>query len=296
MLTGLRDTDLIIMNELNDKDLLAYCQTDKIGVCRNEDFWRNRFIKVHDEAASKFKNKDRSWKDYYLAVIYYTEKYSNERAAKETAKKDYMDLFLFFSRFIAEYDKIAAIVETGNKKYINMIKDTDIPAILANIGLVIASKNENRELMDFFISKAANPVYIDLGILEGENADLIYNTITNSTIDPNMGLFSSIKGDNMELIRYFISKGAKNWEEALRQATLVGNKNLVDFFVTKARRNPTVGLIAAVQGGHKNLIDFFLSRGALFYPDILLLNARISGDKEIISYVEKLRKQHGYVL
>ncbi len=294
MLTGLRDTDLIIMDQLNDKDLLSYCQTDKIGVCKNEDFWRNRFIKVHGEAAAKFKNKDRSWKDYYLAVIYYTEKYTNERAAKETAKKDYMDLFLFFSRFIAEYDKIAAIVESGNEKYINMIKNINIPVIFANRGLSIASKNENRELIDFFVNQGANPTYINLGILEGENTELIYNTITNSTIDPNMGLFSSIKGDNMELIRYFISKGAKNWEEALLQATVVGNKNLVDFFVTKARRNPTAGLIAAVQGGHKNLIDFFISRGAIFYPSVLL-NATISGDKEIISYVEKLRKQHGYV-
>ena len=46
-LSGQRDPDLIILDNLNDKDLLSVCITNRYAnhLCNNEDFWRIRFIK-----------------------------------------------------------------------------------------------------------------------------------------------------------------------------------------------------------------------------------------------------------
>lgn len=47
VLTGLKDLNLTIMMELDDRDLLSLCSTNKeiYNLCNNEMFWRKRFIK-----------------------------------------------------------------------------------------------------------------------------------------------------------------------------------------------------------------------------------------------------------
>ena len=47
MLTGQRDTDLLILDKLDDKDLLNVCLVNKEArkLCSYEPFWINRFIK-----------------------------------------------------------------------------------------------------------------------------------------------------------------------------------------------------------------------------------------------------------
>jgi len=77
MLTGQRDADLEILKNLKDRDLLNVCLADKYtnNLCKNEDFWRNRFIKEHGREsyreAMKYKSPEKTWRTFYLSIVYY---------------------------------------------------------------------------------------------------------------------------------------------------------------------------------------------------------------------------------
>jgi len=78
MLT-IKDTDLIILSKLDDKDLFSTCLVNKAAnkLCNNEDFWRNRFVSKYGEMAAKYKPEKRSWKKHYLQVVIDLERFPN---------------------------------------------------------------------------------------------------------------------------------------------------------------------------------------------------------------------------
>jgi hypothetical protein len=68
--TGLKDTDLLILMELNDNDLFKVCSINKYlnSLCNNEYFWYNRIVKKYGEDVAKQTNKN-TWKKYYIFLI-----------------------------------------------------------------------------------------------------------------------------------------------------------------------------------------------------------------------------------
>ncbi len=70
LLTGIKDVDLKILDELSDQELFSFClvNTDANRLCSNEVFWRNRFIKRFGKF-SKMKPENRSYKNFYLSLI-----------------------------------------------------------------------------------------------------------------------------------------------------------------------------------------------------------------------------------
>lgn len=84
--TGYPTTDLLILNELSDNDLINVCKVNKYinSVCNNESFWLNRIIDRYSGVlgtASMIKNKymppNTTWKQYYLWLTALLE--GNER-------------------------------------------------------------------------------------------------------------------------------------------------------------------------------------------------------------------------
>ena len=71
MLTGIKDVDYKILNELDDKDLVKYCQTNKEAnkICNDQTFWMRRVLKkisyIDIEILRKYKG-ERSWSEYYI--------------------------------------------------------------------------------------------------------------------------------------------------------------------------------------------------------------------------------------
>ncbi len=70
LLTGIKDVDLKILEELNDQELFSFClvNTEANKLCSNEVFWRNRFIKRFGKF-SGIKPEKRSYKNFYLSLI-----------------------------------------------------------------------------------------------------------------------------------------------------------------------------------------------------------------------------------
>ena len=71
MLTGVKDLDYAILNELEDKDLVSFCSVNKDAnkICLDQTFWLNRILTKFPNVPSKIfiqNTKDRSWSEYYI--------------------------------------------------------------------------------------------------------------------------------------------------------------------------------------------------------------------------------------
>jgi len=66
-----RDSNFLVMQKMDDRTLLNYCKTNKKAaeLCRDENFWRNRFVNRFGKDAANYKPKDRTWKNHYLTTI-----------------------------------------------------------------------------------------------------------------------------------------------------------------------------------------------------------------------------------
>jgi hypothetical protein len=298
-LTGVKDTDLLILTELDDRSLLSYCQTNKYArnICNNEDFWRNRVYKVYGEVSAKLKSIERKWKDYYLSIVYYTDKYTNNRALKQVALKGDMDLFLYFSQFENEKNVIKEAIEGGNKKIIDFIissKKFEDGVLFNNLGLYGAAVAANEDLINYFLSKGALSRMIILGGLQSKNEKFVKQIILEQDVKPDLGLIYTVLNGNKKLIDYFISKGANDFNEAAYEASYTGNIDLLKFFLFIIPKTKIVNLnrllFAAIEGGHIEIVDYLISRGAKLDDNGAKISAKSGGYKDMIRYIDSLIK------
>lgn len=215
-LTKIRDVDLKILSELDDRDLFNYCKTHKYGreLCNNEDFWRNR-VESKFPGAGKIKSTDRTWKNYYLKIVYYFNKYKYvDEAMFEAVRKNEPDLVRFF-------------VMEGASDWSH--------------GMRLAAYMGNRELVDFFIEKAKegdewNEYDWNLGLFassQGGHVDLMKFFIEKGADGLNSAMYAAAAGGRKDAIEYLISQGANNWRDGLIGAEQSGNEELIAFFSNK---------------------------------------------------------------
>ncbi len=126
-LTRIKDVDKKILMELDDKSLLEFCKTGKYGnqLCKDEIFWKNRFINRFGRAD---KNQGKSWKDFYLNMVYYLDKYG-KHALYHASLKGIKNLDLIKVLLLREYN--------------------------VNDGLIAASREGHKNLVEFFVSRGA---------------------------------------------------------------------------------------------------------------------------------------------
>ncbi len=74
-LTGNKNIDHKILNELDDTDLISYCYADSEAknICDDQSFWLNRvlikFPYLPLDVIHKYKEEENSWSDYYIELI-----------------------------------------------------------------------------------------------------------------------------------------------------------------------------------------------------------------------------------
>ena len=71
-LTGIKDVDLLILSQMDDKTLYNFCKVNKSArkLCSDENFWKNRLIQKYGQDAAKYKPEKKSWKKHYSFVHY----------------------------------------------------------------------------------------------------------------------------------------------------------------------------------------------------------------------------------
>jgi len=125
MTTGIKDVDLKILSELDDMSLLNFCKTSTYGkkLCENEIFWFNRTLSKYGKVE---KNPKRSWKNLYLKLTYYLDKYTKRRALIELVKNvnKNLDLIKIIISFIEDKEEKRKAISriTGDKNLIKFLE------------------------------------------------------------------------------------------------------------------------------------------------------------------------------
>ena len=67
-LTGHKDTDMLVLSQLDDRDLMNFCLsgTHARRICDDEVFWRNRTFQKYGQVN---KPANKTWKEYYLNKV-----------------------------------------------------------------------------------------------------------------------------------------------------------------------------------------------------------------------------------
>ena len=117
-LSGVKDTDFLILDKLNDYELGRVCQANKYvkKLCNDDTFWRNRMIKnlerinINVELIFKIKEFlefDR-WKDYYVYIFSNTNK-TFQNPSNIRSDKDVKELYVQFKP--KDYESILGKLE-----------------------------------------------------------------------------------------------------------------------------------------------------------------------------------------
>jgi len=164
-LTRIKDIDLKILQNLDDKSLLNFSQTSKYGnnLYQNENFWRNR-IQIRYMKALEFKLSRRNWKNYYLNIVYYMNKLkdNNERMylAAKKGEKDLVDFFISkgANNFSIGMEKAAFGGHLELVKYFifKSSEEGEWNEYNRNRGLVSAFQGGHKNIFDFFRTKGSD--------------------------------------------------------------------------------------------------------------------------------------------
>lgn len=198
MLTRLKDTDALILSELDDESLLNLCIVDNT-LCQDDNFWRDRFINNFQ----KFdKSSNISWRKLYLGVLYYLD--SNQ------IPKD-ADLIKLFKNNGFLQIGLRKAAERGDVKLVQTILKKKGGGIEIDLALIGAAKGSHKALIDYLIEKGAKMW--------------------------EWGMMGAVLGGHKDIIDFFIEKGANNWSGGLNYAMKTGRKDLIEFFQNKINNN-----------------------------------------------------------
>lgn len=272
MVTYIKDVDLIILSNLDVKDVLNLCSTCKYtnSLLTHDLLWKNLFLKRY---GSIEKSQSKTWKYLYMTLTTYLKIKSvhphnsnsdTELQMKQAIIDDNIDIirysvangyrdFTLYLGFAAMYGTIDII------EYFYLQQPS---YSLIEWCMAIAAQRGRRDIVDFFIEKSKD----------------------KNTSFWNGGLWAAGKGDQIELMKYFISQGADGMEEGLWRATRFGKLNAVKFYVEHGATNFDEGLLNAVGSGNLELVKFLVDAGATNIEAM----ERLTGNPEIRNYLGRM--------
>jgi hypothetical protein len=210
--TGNKDTDRSILLSIeSDRDLLNACLTNKYAkeLC-DDSFFHNRLL-------SKYKStipykKEKSWKNYFLKVLYYIDKMKTDFDFNFTSgNPELYYTILKKGQDISEDIGIERATRHGLDDLIEYYKNYDYPW---EISLPLAIESEKKSTVELILK---------LKEKEGGGILDVYN----------QGLYLSASKGNEELVNLFLSKGANNLTESLKSASKKGHLKIVEILKNK---------------------------------------------------------------
>ncbi len=247
--TGIKDTDLLILKELNDKDLFQMCLVNKAlnRACRDENFWRERLANK-DSSILNYKLPTETWRRFYLKIIHYTSEYSNPNHLLKQAC------------FIG--DLSLAVYSIGRGA--SVITEGDLP-------LKMASQGHYYDIMKLLIKNGAD-VNVNTGTIliwnsAYGNLDIVEFLVEHGatvTIDNNLPLRWAATKNKMSIAKYLIDKGANihaQNEDPLKWFTRNGNFSMVQYLVDLGAIPTTEVMTIAVLTGNLKIVRYLFENG-----------------------------------
>jgi len=219
MLTGVKDLDYKIMNELGDKDLVNLCQTNRKAdeYCKDQVFWMNRTIRKYPEVPldilTKYKG-DSTWSDYYIYQLRNIN-YSLKEAMLE-----------------GRLDKVIILLNKGYRpenaettagfayKHVDVIKyliNHNIPVDI-NRALLLASRDGYISTVKYLVEHGADVHYGKEG-----------------------PLYLAVISKNLDIVKYLVEHGADisiDKYRIVKVADISGFQNILDYFISLGIPDP----------------------------------------------------------
>ncbi len=220
MLTGNKDVDRKILNNLEDKDLVNLCQTNKKAnsLCNDQVFWMNRVFQKFGYVGGEIlrqNKKDRTWSEYYIK-----------------------DLRKINSTNAQEYLHVGSLNGRLDKVIIALKNDADIHAV-SDWALRLASEKGHLEVVKYLVSQGADihALYdwaLRLASEKGQLEVVKYLVSQGAYIHvgDDYALRLASRYGNLEVVKYLVSVGADIHERndwALRVARLNNHIKVVKY-------------------------------------------------------------------
>ena len=142
ILTGVKDVDWQILNELNDKSLVNACQSSKQinKICNDDMFWFQRTIEKFHLNPRFYKQANKSYYQFYQELA----KIPKKELFVEAAKRGYLPLVEYF---ILEGTNIhanddAALLYAAENGHLNVVEYLKNNKMKVNQCIGITKKNE----------------------------------------------------------------------------------------------------------------------------------------------------------
>lgn len=239
LLTGDKNLDMKILNELEDVDLIKMCQMNKAAdaICTDQGFWLNRIMKKFPYLSLEMLNRykqGRNWSEYYIEdLIQINPNNANDKLIENARRGGRLDLI---------------IVSLNNNADIHYSDYSGPDAAVRN-----AVGYGDLYIVKYLIENGAD-------IRGRDNEKLV--------------TLASMKG-NLEMVKYLAEHGGNlhnsgnvlNGEEgaAVRWASQNGHLEIVKYLVehdVNFRSKNDYAVKWAKSMGHDDIVDYLVSQGA----------------------------------
>ena len=227
-LTGNKNLDIDILNQLDDKDLVSFCKTSKYAnqLCNDQILWQRRTIDrwgdiIPLEMMKKYKG-DKIWSDYYIELSKIFRSNLNQSLRKSSR--------------IGRLELV--ILTLNNGAYIHVGNDHP---------LRLSSENGHLEVVKYLVSKGADIHSInDLALRNTsyyghlETVKYLVDRGADIHAENDDALRWASKNGHLEVVKYLINQGAdihaKN-DYASRWARRNGHLDVVKYLEEQMKNN-----------------------------------------------------------
>lgn len=199
MLSGIKDLDYKILNELDDKDLVNFCLTNKRAdeYCNDQNYWFNRIIYrfpyIPFDILKKYK-KERTWSNYYIYDLRKIFKDGGLFEIEMAATKGRLDhVMILVNKKINIGSALENAALNGQVHIIKYLHEKGFK--LRPLDLIWATKNGHLNVVKYLVENGINVNYKRYG----DTALSIANTALSIARENN----------HYEIVKYLIEKGAK---------------------------------------------------------------------------------------
>lgn len=264
VLTGIADTDLIVLSKLREKDLLRACVTNKAinKACKNEAFWKDRFIETYDNAyppklgydyANIYKKDNETWRNFYLKFAKYTDD------------------------FINNFDLLIKACSIGDMSLVVYALNAIASDVNARQGIVLMTAviENHEQIIKYLISHGAIVTgFIFSWMCAHCSYEIIEYAIRQGVeinYDDNLPLRKAAQQKRWDIVKLLISLGANMHakdDEILIHAASYGDVKFVKFLldnganINRGTYYKNKPLYRGVSSGNPDMVKYLLDRGA----------------------------------
>lgn len=234
MLSKNKNTDYIIFDFLDNKDLLSLMSVNK-NFHKNDDYFKHRLFRIFDLGMTLTKPEDKTFRQWWKLLVMNELSFNGPHKILIFAvDNDFMALFEYVLSFLCR--QRFGYVEALTKTYTKILKK-HLSIIQFHIDELLVKTSEYGRL-----------TMTKLLIESGANVKYMYSCC----------LRKACRAGHFELVKHLVDSGANIYEynqEALKSALLSGNMDLVWYLLDKGLKFTSIMLEILVDIKQKDVIN-----------------------------------------